>query len=319
MSFRPYEHLERHDSGHPAVAGIKLGTVHFMSKLDGTNASVWVDEDGLLCCGSRNRELSADADNHGFFTWLFGPSTEAQELRAFASLLGPRFIVYGEWLVHHTIHYRPEAMRKFYVYDVFDRTHERYVDPSAWWNEEALGGPLRVPRASTLAIIENPTDADILRVLGQSSQLMPDGELGEGVVLKNYEWQGPGKVWAKVVRSEFKDKHRDKRPATVTPGSFNVEVEIAKRVTLAFVEKTRAKIRLAMGMPATPTLAEVKAWETLNRGRLIPRLIETVWHEFLVEELPQAVKDMNGPTINTRELRHAVMATTKALAGDLFQ
>lgn len=38
-------------------------------KLDGTNAAVWVGEDGEIRCQSRNREITVDADNHGFAAW----------------------------------------------------------------------------------------------------------------------------------------------------------------------------------------------------------------------------------------------------------
>ena len=68
MSFIKYQHLERY--GNTEVEGIEVGTCYVFPKLDGTNASVWVDDSKpfghTLCCGSRNRELELDNDNAGF-------------------------------------------------------------------------------------------------------------------------------------------------------------------------------------------------------------------------------------------------------------
>jgi hypothetical protein len=66
MEFKKYMHLERF--GTSEVEGIEIGTTYVFPKLDGTNASVWF-EDGKIKAGSRNRELSFDNDNAGFYKW----------------------------------------------------------------------------------------------------------------------------------------------------------------------------------------------------------------------------------------------------------
>lgn len=58
-------------------------------KLDGTNASVYVADDGLVLAGSRNRWLTIEADNFGFARWV---KEHEEELR----LLGPGQH-FGEW------------------------------------------------------------------------------------------------------------------------------------------------------------------------------------------------------------------------------
>ena len=49
--------------------GIELGKVYVFPKIDGTNGSVWID-DGIIKAGSRNRELTLDNDNAGFYLSL---------------------------------------------------------------------------------------------------------------------------------------------------------------------------------------------------------------------------------------------------------
>ena len=39
-------------------------------KIDGTNAQVFIDDDGNLFAGSRNRWLTVDKDNFGFARWV---------------------------------------------------------------------------------------------------------------------------------------------------------------------------------------------------------------------------------------------------------
>jgi hypothetical protein len=58
-------------------------------KLDGTNAQVFVADDGSVRAGSRNRWLTPEADNFGFAAWV---RDHADELRA----LGPGRH-FGEW------------------------------------------------------------------------------------------------------------------------------------------------------------------------------------------------------------------------------
>lgn len=58
-------------------------------KLDGTNAQVWVGEDGTVRAGSRNRWLTVETDNFGFARWV---EANADELRK----LGPGRH-FGEW------------------------------------------------------------------------------------------------------------------------------------------------------------------------------------------------------------------------------
>lgn len=59
-------------------------------KLDGTNASIWISEDGaVMRCGSRNRWIVPFDDNYGFARWAH---EHADELLT----LGPGHH-YGEW------------------------------------------------------------------------------------------------------------------------------------------------------------------------------------------------------------------------------
>lgn len=74
--------------GFPSIPRLKRGCV-VTEKIDGTNAQVYVGEDGLVLAGSRNRWLTVEDDNFGFARWV---ANNTDELRK----LGPGRH-FGEW------------------------------------------------------------------------------------------------------------------------------------------------------------------------------------------------------------------------------
>ena len=114
MSFIPYPHIER--IGKEDAEGIVAGDCYIFPKLDGTNSSLWM-EDGKLKGGSRNRELSTEKDNAGFYS---ASLADEKYIKFFEKY--PQYVLYGEWLVPHTFKkYRENSWRKFYVFDVFKK------------------------------------------------------------------------------------------------------------------------------------------------------------------------------------------------------
>lgn len=304
--FRAYDHLERY--GVDEVEGIDMGIVHVFPKLDGTNARVALDaSSGGLICGSRRRVVTPDDDNAGFASWALSEAQTALvsfiESIADATLLDPGEVtVYGEWLVPHTLKtYREEAWRRFWIFDV--HAGHRYL-PHARYSDlaEKVGIDLIAP----LCLIENPTEEQLRRVVESNTYLIQDGcGSGEGIVLKNYAWQNKygRQPWAKVVRNEFKEKNRGAFGVPRIAGAKVVEQEIAREfVTPSLVAKERAKIEQ----------------ETTDRAHLIPRLLGTVFHCVVSEDMWHAVKKHKNPTIDFKRLNAYCTLFVKEYAADLF-
>ena len=70
INYSKYQHIER--LGSAEVDGILDGVCHIFPKLDGTNSQLWWDNG--LKAGSRNRELSVESDNAGFYNWALTQS-----------------------------------------------------------------------------------------------------------------------------------------------------------------------------------------------------------------------------------------------------
>jgi hypothetical protein len=58
-------------------------------KIDGTNASIYIGEDGTFLCGSRTRWITPRDDNYGFAMWAYTHKDELMQL-------GPGHH-FGEW------------------------------------------------------------------------------------------------------------------------------------------------------------------------------------------------------------------------------
>ena len=144
--FRKYTHVERY--GNDEVQGIELGLCYVFPKLDGTNGSVWNDGEGNICAGSRNRQLTLDSDNAGFYAAMLADDSIGEFLR-----YHPTLRLYGEWLVPHSLKtYRADAWRKFYVFDVWDDEKEKYL-PYDTYSEMLSTYEIEIIRP--LAVIKN--------------------------------------------------------------------------------------------------------------------------------------------------------------------
>lgn len=291
--FRKYQHLERF--GTPEVENIELGECYVFPKLDGTNASIWLCDDEVQA-GSRRRHLSLDEDNAGFCTYVKSQEKYKKLLR-----LNPNLYLYGEWLVPHSLKtYSDNSWRQFYVFDVYDSEEEKYLHYSEYHKLLEEYGINYIP---PIAMIERGSYEMFIKQLDKNVFLIKDGKgVGEGIVLKNYDFVNKfGRVnWAKIVTSEFKEKHAKTMGSPQLTGKQMVEEKIAdKYVTTALCEKVFSKI------------------EDYN-SKKIPQLLNTVYYDVVKEESWNFIKENKNPTINFKTLQHFVFKKVRENLPQLF-
>ena len=298
--FIKYQHVERY--GTDEVDGIELGTCHVFPKIDGTNASVWLDVNGQVCAGSRNRELSLAADNAGFLDAIIKDSRVIGYL-----LKHPEHRIYGEWLVPHSLKtYRDDAWRKFYVFDVCVDSGDgiEYLPYSVY---SKLLEEFSIDYIPLLAEVRNGSYDQFIGLLEKNQFLIKDGQgAGEGIVIKNYSYKNKYNrvTWAKIVRSEFREIHSKTMGAPIVQGEKIVEQEIIDRFcTTALIEKEYAKI-----------VNETGAWSS----KMIPRLLNTVFYSLIQEDGWNIVKEFKFPKINYKTLNHLVIEKIKNEKQGLF-
>lgn len=286
--FRKYQHIERF--GTSEVQDIELGECYVFPKIDGSNGSVWLSN-GEIQAGSRKRHLSIDDDNAGFYRW-------AQEQSSLIAYLqeNPSHRLFGEWLCPHSLKtYRDDAWRRFYVFDVTDDNgylhYHRY---------KPLLEKHGIDYIPPIAIIERGSYEQFVAQLEKNVFLVEDGKgVGEGIVIKNYDFTNRfgRQTWAKIVTSEFKEKHSKTMGAPKVEGKKMVEEEIAKKyVTVALCEKVMAGIENDGGFTS----------------KQIPRLLNTVFYDVVREDSWNFVKEHKNPVINFKTLQHFVFTQVKA-------
>ncbi len=308
MEFKSYQHVER--LGTAEVENIELGECFVFPKIDGSNASAWLS-DGVVQGASRKRHLTLESDNAGFLAWLIQQNNIREYL-----IENPTHRLFGEWLVPHSLQtYRSTAWKQFYVFDVCtDRAADEILHDGdshlnyLHYNEyKPLLEKHNIAYVPPLCKITNGSYEQFINQLLNNIYLIEDGKgAGEGIVIKRYDFRNQynRQTWAKIVTSEFKEKHAKAMGENDMRGKKMIEEEIAvKYTTTALVEKEHAKIS-----------TEEQGWSSKH----IPRLLNTVYYSVVKEDCWEFVKENKNPTIDFKRLQHFVFREVKQHKPELF-
>jgi hypothetical protein len=302
LKFIKYQHLERF--GTEEVDGIEFGECLVFPKLDGTNASVWLSDDGTVMAGSRNRTLSLENDNAGFYAYVLSNKNIADYLQKH-----PTHRLYGEFLVPHTLKtYRDDAWRRFYIFDVCIDKDEESVEYIPYDTYKPLLEEFNLDYISPILKIKNGSYEHFVKTLEANNFLIKDGQgTGEGIVIKNYNFYNKYKrqTWAKIVTSEFKEKHYKTMGCPELQPKEMIEQQIVDEfVTEAFVEKEYAKI-----------VHENEGWQS----KYIPMLLGRVFSELVKEETWNILKKYKNPKIDFKTLNSLTIGKVKQVKSNIFR
>lgn len=300
MQFRKYQHVERF--GTSEVEGVELGVCYVFPKIDGTNSQVYLDDSGELRAGSRNRELTLENDNAGFYNTIIKDERVLNYLQKH-----PTHRLFGEWLVPHSLKtYRDDAWRKFYIFDVCIDDNEAGLEYIPYDIYQPLLEEFNLDYLAPLRAVKNGDYESFIRCLDQNIFLIQDGKgRGEGIVIKNYDFYNKygRQTWAKIVTSEFKEKHHKAMGAPVSENKMIEEDIVEEYITTAFVEKEYAKI-----------VNDNDGWTS----RLIPQLLSRVFYELINEEMWNTIKKFKKPTINFKTLNSLTINKIKQVKPEIF-
>lgn len=301
MEFKKYQHLERF--GNDEVEGIELGKLYIFPKLDGTNAQVWLDDEGDIKAGSRNRELTLEKDNAGFYKFVL----ENENIKRYLEK-HPTHRLYGEFLVPHSLKtYREDAWRRFYIFDVCLDKEDGSVEYIPYDIYKPLVEEFGLDYIPPIVTMTNGSYEYFIRTLDNNTFMIQDGKgVGEGIVIKNYDYYNKYKrqIWAKIVTNEFKEIHKREMGVNNIKTEKVIEQEIVDNYcTEAFIEKEYSKI-----------LNETGEWD----NRKIPMLLGRVFSELVKEETWNIIKKYKNPTINYKTLNALVINKIKTVKSDIF-
>lgn len=298
MQYKSYQHIEK--LGNKEVEGILKGKCSIQPKIDGTNGVVWLGDDGIIHAGSRNRDLSLDNDNAGFYNTVIKDDNIRKYL-----LDHKDHYLYGEWLVPHTIrYYHPESWKHFYVFDIF--SYDRgYIPYDEYSKELDKYGISYIPE---IISIDNPTMEDLTKYLKETKYLIPEDKMSEGIIIKNYEYRNQyGRcTYAKIVAEEFFNTKSVLRMKNHEAKDKTSEKDIiTMMLSEPLIRKEFAKIKLA--------------YPDIRRQELIGRTLNTIFHVFIHEELLDYI-EKKKPLINFYYLKKECDERIKeVLRSELFK
>lgn len=106
-----------------------------------------------------------------------------------------------------------------------------------------------------------------------------------------------------MVRSEFHEKMKQKLQKNAKETGELEQIIAEQYVTEALIRKEKAKLENELG-----------EWNS----KYIGRLLGTLWHCVIEEEIWNILKKYKNPTIDFKKLQYSVITRIKTLIPDLF-
>lgn len=279
---KKYKDIERlKDKYAPAF---KVGEhITITEKIDGANASIVVNEDGTLTACSRRNELNQNNTLQGFYDFV-----QTLDASIVSAALTSRYILFGEWLVKHTIRYPEDKMKQFYVFDVYDTETEQYMPWDFTKQIAEFIGLKTVP-----LFYDGPFISweHIYSLVGKTE--MGGEPTGEGIVIKSQDrldnkFSGTPE-YVKIVAKEFSEVHQSKPQKEIDPEKLAAkqaaEDLAATIVTARRVEKSIQKLVEDGIVP--------EDWDEKSLGVIAKHLPRAIYNDCVKEE-PETVAQIEN-------------------------
>lgn len=223
------------------INGFEVGDhIVIQTKVDGANAAIRYDpETDSIVAQSRKNILNTSNTLRGFYEF-----TQLLDKDMIKEVLGANLILYGEWLVSHSVSYPENAYKDFYVYDIYDTEKNEWAPQ---WRVMMTARLLHLPYIKTWYEGEFISWEHCKSFLPNSAY----GEVEqEGIVVKNMtklnSLDNHEPFYVKIVNTRFKEKMERKEKKAQSPEQIAFEEEENNKtktiVTPARVEKLLNKL-----------------------------------------------------------------------------
>lgn len=279
---KKYKDIERlKDKYAPAFKAGERITI--TEKIDGANASIVVNEDGTLTACSRRNELNQNNTLQGFYDFV-----QTLDASIVSAALTSRYILFGEWLVKHTIRYPEDKMKQFYVFDVYDTETEQYMPWDFTKQIAEFIGLKTVP-----LFYDGPFISweHIYSFVGKTE--MGGEPTGEGIVIKSQDrldnkFSGTPE-YVKIVAKEFSEVHQSKPQKEIDPAKI-----AAKKAdeTLAATIVTARRITKGLEKLIEDGIIP-EDWDEKSLGVIAKHLPRAIYNDCVKEE-PETVAQIEN-------------------------
>ena len=218
------------------INGFEVGDhIVIQTKIDGANAAIRYDpETDSIVAQSRKNILDTHNTLRGFYEF-----TQLLDKDRIKEILKADFILYGEWLISHSVSYSENAYKHFYVYDIYDTRRNEWAPQ---WFVKGTAELLHLPYVKTWY------DGEFIS-WEHCKSFLPNSAYGEveqeGIVIKNEtklnSLDNHEPFYVKIVNARFKEKMDRKEKKSQSPEQIAFEEEENSKaktiVTRARVEK----------------------------------------------------------------------------------
>lgn len=226
-----------------AVAFTQGEKITVSVKIDGANASFTYDPNtASIKAFSRKTELDESNTLRGF--WNLTQQFPIDVVKSVTQ--DGRYVIYGEWLVPHTVKYAESMYKKFYMFDIYDTVSEHYMPHSftygAYEMLKALGCDIEfVPILFTGAFTSWD---DLMKYVGVSHT--GASPCDEGIVVKTQcrledAHSSKSPKYLKIVAEKFSEVQQDHQKS-VDPEALKAKAEVEAFVASIATERRAEKI-----------------------------------------------------------------------------
>jgi len=239
MGFKKYPDIKRlGDDDNRELLMYGEDTLVIEEKVDGGNGSFWIEEDGIIHFGSRNRDLTIENDDKAFARQQIQLKEHLENLKKKKIKLNPDYIYYFEWMAKHTITY---TSAPFVIgLDIRMKRAMNVDDFGFFLGRDARSHEFDRLKLENVPLIWRGKVSKLkklnIRELIQKSKYY-DG-CAEGIVIKNYcrkSRAGNHQLYAKLVRDEFKEDNK------AVFGSVRQTTSDTKKIIEEFITDARIK------------------------------------------------------------------------------
>lgn len=283
--------------GHKTTIGVLNEGDHIViqEKLDGANASFRRVGNELVAF-SRNHQLTAENNLGGFYEFV----------RNLEISIGEGLIFFGEWLNPHKVKY-PEHQKKFFLYDIYDITNNRYL-PFA--TVKVIGESLGLNIIPVFYEGEYISFEHLQSFVGKTmlGGKLGDIDTGEGIVVKNVDYTDRfgNQIFVKLVTDAFREVQKQKAPKDPKVELTQEAVFVEQTVTDARIEKFLHKF-VDEGI-----LEEEFGIEDM--GTILRNMNPRIQEDILKEESDMLPKDYDTKQLSKAVARKVATTVKKILA-----
>ena len=253
-------------------------------KLDGSNGQILFDaETGTLKAFSRRNELNQNNTLQGFYDFV-----QALDASIVSAALTSRYILFGEWVVKHTIRYPEDKMKQFYVFDVYDTETEQYMPWDFTKQIAEFIGLKTVPWFYDGPFI---SWEHIYSFVGKTE--MGGEPTGEGIVIKSQDRldnkSSRTPAYVKIVAKEFSEVHQSKPQKEIDPEKLaKKQADEALAATIVTERRVEKAIQKFVEDGIVP-----ENWDEKDLGTIAKNLPRAIYNDCVKEE-PETVEQIEN-------------------------